>query len=309
MPNRILREGIITSERVDSLSEGAELFYRRLMSLVDDYGRYTAHPSLLLAALYPLRLDRVTVTQIEQYLLDVAQVGLIVTYSVKGKRYLQMVDFRQQLRTKKPQWPAPDCPPADDLHSRCIADDVQMPSTCAADDTRLHSTCAASASFESESEERELSSGKSIYTQQYKHASEERARAFINPVAIALSKTADETTALYEQFIGVFLAAGVELSETDLMYAARGNGAKVGFLNFEPEEQRVIVAYAERKARHTEARFMGLPVNFLDKREWTRKGIQRAMPPPKVAEEEARIEARARRLDELDRRAAAGGRS
>ena len=36
MPNRILREGILTSERVNALSWEAEVFYRRLMSAVDE---------------------------------------------------------------------------------------------------------------------------------------------------------------------------------------------------------------------------------------------------------------------------------
>jgi hypothetical protein len=36
MPNRILRAGIITSDRVNALDFGAEVFYRRLMSAVDE---------------------------------------------------------------------------------------------------------------------------------------------------------------------------------------------------------------------------------------------------------------------------------
>lgn len=35
MPSRILREGILTSERVNALAPLEELFYRRLMSVVD----------------------------------------------------------------------------------------------------------------------------------------------------------------------------------------------------------------------------------------------------------------------------------
>ena len=45
MPNRILRDGILMSPRVNVLSSEAELFYRRLMSVVDDYGRFSAHPT------------------------------------------------------------------------------------------------------------------------------------------------------------------------------------------------------------------------------------------------------------------------
>ena len=43
MPNRILRDTILRSERVARLSPTAELFYRRLMSVADDYGRYYAN--------------------------------------------------------------------------------------------------------------------------------------------------------------------------------------------------------------------------------------------------------------------------
>src|SRR3990167_11311858 len=57
MPNRILREGILSSERINTLSVHAELFYRRLLSVVDDYGRFFAHPALLRSACYPLRVD------------------------------------------------------------------------------------------------------------------------------------------------------------------------------------------------------------------------------------------------------------
>ena len=39
MPSRILREGINTSPKVNALSPMAELFYRRLMTVADDYGR------------------------------------------------------------------------------------------------------------------------------------------------------------------------------------------------------------------------------------------------------------------------------
>lgn len=60
MPVRLVREGILTSESVDQLSDQAEIFYRRLMSVVDDFGLYHGNPKLLRAACYPLRLDRVS---------------------------------------------------------------------------------------------------------------------------------------------------------------------------------------------------------------------------------------------------------
>ncbi|MEJ2767577.1 DnaT-like ssDNA-binding domain-containing protein [Mycetohabitans sp. B46] len=126
MPNRVLREGILTSERVNELSWEAEVFYRRLMSVVDDYGRFTAHPSLLRAALYPLKLDTVRDANMERLLAAVEQARLVRVYEVAGKRYLEMLDFRQQIRAKESKYPQPPAE-AQHMHSSCVADDSQMP--------------------------------------------------------------------------------------------------------------------------------------------------------------------------------------
>lgn len=124
MPNRILREGILTSERVNSLSWEAGVFYRRLMSAVDDFGRFSAHPSLLQAALYPLKLDTVRDANLERLLALVEQARLVRVYEVAGKRYVEMLDFRQQVRSKESKYPAP----AGHLPSTCIADAAQVQS-------------------------------------------------------------------------------------------------------------------------------------------------------------------------------------
>lgn len=130
MPNRILREGILTSERVNSLTWEGEVFYRRLMSVVDDYGRFSAHPSLLRAALYPLKLDAVRDANMERLLAIVEQARLVRVYEVAGKRYLEMLDFRQQVRSKESKYPQP--PPLDQS-AQCVADAQQVRSRCVAD--------------------------------------------------------------------------------------------------------------------------------------------------------------------------------
>lgn len=108
MPVRLLREGILTSERVNSLSIGAEVFYRRLMSVVDDYGRYYAKSVLLRTACFPLRVDTVKDKDIAAWLSECTEAGLILLYAEDGKHYLQLLDFRQQIRTNKSKFPAPD---------------------------------------------------------------------------------------------------------------------------------------------------------------------------------------------------------
>lgn len=122
MPNRIVREGILTSEPVNSLDWAEEIFYRRLLSVVDDYGRYSADPRLLLAALYPLKLGSVSVPDVGKWLSKVSAAGLVREYSAEGKAYLEVTKFNQQCRAKRSKYPSPDNHP---------------PSVCAADDKHL----------------------------------------------------------------------------------------------------------------------------------------------------------------------------
>lgn len=106
MPNRIIREGILTSDRVDQLDAPAEVFYRRLMSKVDDHGLYDARPAVLRSTLYPLRVDRVREADISRSLAACQSAGLIALYQHAGKPYLQMLDTRWQARSEA-KYPLP----------------------------------------------------------------------------------------------------------------------------------------------------------------------------------------------------------
>lgn len=120
MPTRVVRDGILTSERVNSLSPHAELFYRRLMSVVDDYGRFSANLTLLRASCYPLKLDSVKEDSIKKHLAEAEGAGLIVLYTVAGKAYLEMQDFGQRVQSKSKFPEPPGCideiPPTTDAH-------------------------------------------------------------------------------------------------------------------------------------------------------------------------------------------------
>lgn len=115
MPNRILRDGILSSERVSRLSFAAEVFYRRIMSLVDDYGRYTADPVILRSMCYPRRVDQITLDQIEAWMAEATsreglrpcERPLIRLYEVNGKQYLEVQDFGQTIRANKSKYPTP----------------------------------------------------------------------------------------------------------------------------------------------------------------------------------------------------------
>lgn len=118
MPNRILREAILSSAAVAMLKPAEEVFYRRLMSIVDDYGRHEAHPQLLKSKCYPLA-EHVKSNDVSLWLQACKSAGLIAHYQSGGKDYLEIFKFQQQVRSKSK---CPD-PTGDDI---CVSDAKQV---------------------------------------------------------------------------------------------------------------------------------------------------------------------------------------
>lgn len=106
MPDRIVREGILESDAVNSLSWAGEVFYRRLINVVDDFGNFHGKPELILAKLYPLKLDRVSVADIGKWLTECVTAGLVSKYEVQGKAYVSIEKFDQKgLKRKVSKFP------------------------------------------------------------------------------------------------------------------------------------------------------------------------------------------------------------
>lgn len=99
MPNRIIREGILSSARVSALTAEAERLYTRLMLVVDDYGRIEADARLLVSKCFPLRSRDIRDDQLEKWLSETAAIGLVLLYQAGGKRYLQVQNFGQRVRS------------------------------------------------------------------------------------------------------------------------------------------------------------------------------------------------------------------
>lgn len=120
MPNRIIREGILTSPKLAKLGWAEEVFYRRLLSVVDDYGRYYADAGMLRAACYPRQLNKVSDSDAGKWLRSCVDAALVRVYPAEdGERYLEVVKFDQQVRAKKSKFPEP--------LSTCAADATQTP--------------------------------------------------------------------------------------------------------------------------------------------------------------------------------------
>ncbi len=113
MPNRYIRESAIESEAVNAVTWQAEIFWRRLLNRVDDFGRFTGNPSLLRALIFPLQLDRVRDADIPRLLTECEKAGLLFVYSVAGKQCLVLNKWENG-RAKSSQYP----PPPEDICSR-----------------------------------------------------------------------------------------------------------------------------------------------------------------------------------------------
>jgi hypothetical protein len=109
MPTRLIREGILDSDAVNSLSWPAEVFYRRLMSVVDDFGRFDGRIPVLKSRLYPLQLERVRDADIPRWIAECEKAGLIRVYTNAGKPYI-LFNKLGEPRAKESKYPAP---PAD----------------------------------------------------------------------------------------------------------------------------------------------------------------------------------------------------
>jgi hypothetical protein len=131
MPNRILRDGINSSPRVNALPPLAELFYRRLMTVVDDFGRFYASPATLRGACWPTCPEKVTEQNVAEWLraCSAGKKPLVLIYEVDGAKYLQIEGFGQPQRSK-PRYPAP---------SEGVQ--FQPPAICAQPEINLHADC------------------------------------------------------------------------------------------------------------------------------------------------------------------------
>jgi hypothetical protein len=122
MPDRIIRATILSSDAVCGLGWAEEVFYRRLLSVIDDYGRFDGRPDVLRSSCYPVQTDKVRVSDISRWLAECEMAGLLAIYEVEGRRFIQVHKTQFQIRAKKSKWPQP---PAN-ICKHVLADD----STC-----------------------------------------------------------------------------------------------------------------------------------------------------------------------------------
>jgi hypothetical protein len=111
MPNRIIKESICTSNNIDMLSTEAEVLFYRLMVQCDDYGIFFADVPIVKSKCFPWRADKIKDKDVEKWINELQQSGLIFLYEYDSRCYLKFAKWEehQQIRAKKSKYPTPDC--------------------------------------------------------------------------------------------------------------------------------------------------------------------------------------------------------
>jgi hypothetical protein len=110
MPSRVIRGEINSSGSLSRVSMQAELTFDRLLTAVDDYGRYDARPAMLKAGLFPVRAEA-TPKKIAGWVAELAREGCVLLYEVGGRPYLAMTGWEKHRgrgrRGTESKFPAP----------------------------------------------------------------------------------------------------------------------------------------------------------------------------------------------------------
>ena len=109
MPNRILKEGICTSDQINELSWFEEALFYRLIVNCDDYGRFDGRVPVIKNRLFPLK-ENLTAKQVKDGINKLASVGLVILYEYDEKPFLHLPTWNdhQSVRAKRSKYPAPE---------------------------------------------------------------------------------------------------------------------------------------------------------------------------------------------------------
>lgn len=116
MPSRIIREGLLDSQRYWSVTIEARQLFVHLMLLADDFGLVSLAPVFIRRRAFS---DAPPQSKVDQLIGELVHVDLLRTYEVEQARYGFVPRFRQILRIEKARHPMPpDDLFSDDVHAR-----------------------------------------------------------------------------------------------------------------------------------------------------------------------------------------------
>jgi hypothetical protein len=129
MPQRFLRPGLTNSDRWNAVSFGAQSLFVRILTLVDDFGRYDGRLPILHGQCFALRND-VKPQHTAGFRSELHAAGLILVYEVDGKEFLQVTKWQERARGDRSKYPNPQ-PPQDSAADRSgpLAKDASLATT------------------------------------------------------------------------------------------------------------------------------------------------------------------------------------
>lgn len=99
---RTVKPGFFTSLSIAMLTDAAKLTFVGLWTYVDDEGRGVDDARIIKATVWPLD-DLKTPRKVEGLLRELAGKGRIVRYEVAGRRYLEVVNWKEHQHVNRPQ--------------------------------------------------------------------------------------------------------------------------------------------------------------------------------------------------------------
>lgn len=104
MPDRFLRDGLLTSSRFNDLVPETREFYVRLLLVVDDFGCYDGREGVCASHCYPLKPP--SVEMVANMLAQLHTAELIVRYANAGRPFLAITQWKCGMRGRR-KFPAP----------------------------------------------------------------------------------------------------------------------------------------------------------------------------------------------------------
>lgn len=117
MPNRLLREGICTSDPINELTAEEEVLFYRLLVVADDFGHMDGRTAILKAQCFPLK-ETATVARIETWVDGLVRKSMLARYEVGGQRFLSVGKWECRVRTK-PKYLQPTVDPWEQIEDDC----------------------------------------------------------------------------------------------------------------------------------------------------------------------------------------------
>ena len=89
---------IARSESLSRVSLEAEVTFLHLVSVADDFGRFDGRPTVLLASLFPTRMESISLEVLGRWLGELEVEGLVRWYAVDGRRYVVLPTWSKYQR-------------------------------------------------------------------------------------------------------------------------------------------------------------------------------------------------------------------